>query len=238
MAAFNAKTAAATTAPPAPIAQPAPAQAAPVPAQMDINSLLKVLQQNQLAQAKAQQPQPQAQPQTQPNISSLENIFNQFRDPNQAALPQNAQLPQAATAPAPIPAAAAPPNPALNPAAQTLDWQKLLNVMSLQQQMQPAVTPPPTQAAQGPDLASVLAQLNPGMQQQQQQTSHPYGADQQQAPEPYENPERKRYRESGGRTDGDDSSHGHSKRFRANGEPTKPKKHVSKRWLKKSSRRR
>ncbi|WEW60221.1 hypothetical protein PRK78_005706 [Emydomyces testavorans] len=209
MAAIAAKVPAAAPPPlPATPAPPPPAapQAQPA-AQVDISTLLKVLQQNQMTsiQPRQQQPQPLS------NLPDLEKIFNQFRDPNQTpSVQQTSQLPQAAPA----------------SAAQGLDWQKLLNVMTLQKHMQQAPSFPQVQATQGPDLAAVLAQLsNPGTQQgQPQQMNEPFGFGQQSSA-PYENPERKRYRESGGWQDGDDGDYGGNKRPRANGDSGKPKKH-------------
>ncbi|KAI2222873.1 hypothetical protein LOZ12_005997 [Ophidiomyces ophidiicola] len=178
-------------------------------AQMDISTLLKVLQGNQV-------PQQQHQPQPQSNMSDLEKIFDKFRDPNQPPTRQTGQLP--------------PSMPA--PSAQGLDWQKLLNVMNLQQQMQPSVFSQ-AQPSQGPDLAAVLAQLSTpassqqGQQQQQhqpQQISNQQSATSQQCSTPYENPERKRYRESGIRPDAETNT-GQGKRFKANGEPVGSKRH-------------
>ncbi|EEP81252.1 predicted protein [Uncinocarpus reesii 1704] len=176
------------------------------PAQMDITSLLKVLQQNPLSQSQT----PQQLPQPQSNTSDLERIFNQFREPNQTPLQQASQVPQMNTA----------------PTAPGLDWQKLLNVVTLQKQMQQAPSFPQIQATQGPDLAAVLAQLNPGGQQgQQQQMAQPLEFSQQSVATPYENPERKRYREGAESHEGDDISYGYNKRFKANGESGKSKKH-------------
>ncbi|KMP05781.1 hypothetical protein CIRG_05462 [Coccidioides immitis RMSCC 2394] len=193
------------SAPPVPAAPPAP-QVQPS-AQMDISSLLKVLQHNQLPPVQPQQQQPAPQS----NMSDLERIFNQFRETNQAPVQQQQQQPPAA----PV-------------ATQGLDWQKLLNVMALQKQMQPAPTFPQVQATQGPDLAAILAQLNPGTQQgqqkQQQQMAQSFDFSQQVAT-PYENPERKRYREAAETEDADDNGYGYNKRSRANGDSGKSKKH-------------
>lgn len=189
-------------------APPAPQNPTPPnpSSQVDISSVLKVLQQNQ----QPQQPQPQqAQPPMQSSAPDLQSIFAQFSNPAQVQpIPQPQQAPQP-------------------PAAQGLDIQKLLAVMNAQKQMQQATAFPQMQASQPPNLAAILSQLsNPAMQQaQQQQFNQPQQFGQQN--QYHEDRDRKRHHESAGGYDGEDSSYNYNKRFRANGDSSKNKKHVS-----------
>lgn len=101
------------------------------------------------------------------------------------------------------------------PAAQGVDFQKLLSVIGTQKQVQqPPVLPPapPPQPAIAPNLAAIISQLN-GQSLQASQNQAPNQA--------YEDPERKRMRDFGG---ADSSSDERSKRTRPN---LPNKKHVS-----------
>lgn len=101
------------------------------------------------------------------------------------------------------------------PAAQGVDFQKLLSVIGSQKQVQqPPVLPPapPSQPAIAPNLAAIISQLN-GQTLQASQNQAPNQA--------YEDPERKRMRDTGG---ADSSSDERSKRTRPN---LPNKKHVS-----------
>ena len=142
-------------------------------------------------------------------MSDLERTFSLFRQqPPQQAPPQAPlmQIPQFPTTPQPA-------------ATQGLDFQKLLSIINAQNQMQPAPMMPqvqPSQPNMAPNLAAIISQLagqnQPGAANGAAPSSH------------YEDPERKRMRETGGLDGAEDERFNSAKRNRSN-DPTK--KHVS-----------
>ncbi|KAL1963452.1 hypothetical protein VTN77DRAFT_8353 [Rasamsonia byssochlamydoides] len=175
---------------PTPASQPtAPPQAAMPSGPLDIANLLKILQKT------PQQSTPPPQPVQPAAMSDLERTVNMFRQQQQGPQAQF-QMPQV------------PP-----PASQPLDLQKILAVINAQKQMQqqPAALPQipqPQPVAQSqpviaPNLAAIISQLgsNPQVSQPQAQ-SQPQPQPQ---PQPqnhmYEDPDRRRMREGGGRDD-------------------------------------
>lgn len=181
---------------PAPAAQPA----APTN-QFDISNLLKIIQ----SATQQQQPQPPAQPlPTQQSVSQapasdLERTVNMFRQQQAPApLPQMPQFPM--------------PQP---PATQGMDFGNIFSIMNAQNQMQPPpVFPPAPQSQPGiaPNLAAIISQLS-----NQNQGGDP-------SSQVYEDPERKRMRETSGFDGAGDDKFNPSKRNRPNGPH---KKHVS-----------
>jgi hypothetical protein len=190
---------------------------------VDISALLKILQGNQ-------QPQQQQSQPAQPNVSDLERTFNQFRNPQ---------------APLGIPTAVQPGQPAATPG---LDLQKILAAMAGGQQIpQPAFQAPAPAAA--PNLAAILSQFgNPAAAATPSSQSQPFGGHSghsqgvhtqghgghghihQQRQQYHDDHGRKRgYGGGAGYDSADDDRHQsyNNKRFRINGDPNKPKRHVS-----------
>ncbi|KAI9710684.1 MAG: hypothetical protein M1820_002517 [Bogoriella megaspora] len=154
--------------------QPSITSQAPVP---DVSSLLKALGVQSTQQA--QPPPPQMQSKGAEGTSALENIFAKFA----ASQPQQAPM-QAPVQSQPT---------GLNPQMQAL-WQNLQNQAPAQQFQQQM---PQQSAPSQPNLAQLLAQLNPaGAQAPMQGFAMPaqMGTPQQSAA-PFENPDRKRWRE-------------------------------------------
>ncbi|EEQ91502.1 hypothetical protein RJZ56_003241 [Blastomyces dermatitidis] len=221
-----------------PPTQPQPPQSAMTPqnSNVDIASLLKLIQ---------QAPQPGQPKQSQPlnPISDLEKTFGHF---------PTSEGPPTATPMLQIPEAPQATQPGALPGS--LDIQALLAIMNAQAQLQqgsPAFPPSQGQvpsSSQAPNLASILSQFqNPGAtvqaQAQQQPPSQLVGYNQNQPKQQhgsyYEDADRKRMREGhghghkkiGGYNDYDDGGHGHghghghgNKRPRMNGD-FKHKKH-------------
>jgi hypothetical protein len=134
-------------------------------------------------------------------MSDLERTISMFRQ-QQPQVPQIPQFPAVSQA----------------PATQGLDFQKILAVMSAQKQMPPApIVPqvPPSQPAMAPNLAAIISQF--ANQNQQAGSSQPSG-------QHYEDPERKRMRETDGSEESGDDRFGYAKRSKF-GAPNK--KHVS-----------
>ncbi|PYH48619.1 uncharacterized protein BP01DRAFT_371548 [Aspergillus saccharolyticus JOP 1030-1] len=180
-------------APPAPT--PAPATNGQAP--FDISNLLKIIQ--SAPQQPKSTPPPQVQPSTAP-MSDLERTFSMFRQaqPQPTSQPPILQMPQFPAAPQPA-------------AGQGIDLQNILAIMNAQKQMQPAVTAPqvpPAQPAIAPNLAAIFSQIS-GQNQ-------PNAGNAPQQPGHFEDPERKRLRESGGYDGADDDRYGYSKRNKYN----------------------
>lgn len=189
---------------PAPAAQPA----APTN-QFDISNLLKIIQNATQQQQPPQPPQPPQsfptpQPASQAPTSDLERTVNMFRQQQQQAAPS--LLPQMPQFPMPQPQA-----------TPGMDFGKLLSVMNAQNQMQqPPVFPPAPQPQPGiaPNLAAIISQLS---------NQNQHAGSGQPSSQVYEDPERKRMRETGG-FDGAGDERSNPKRNRPNGPH---KKHVS-----------
>ena len=186
---------------PASAAQPAAQPAAPTN-QFDISNLLKIIQ-SATQQQQPQQPAhplPTQQPVSRAPASDLERTVNMFRQQQAPApLPQMSQFPM--------------PQPS---ATQGMDFGNILSIMNAQNQMQPPpVFPPAPQSQPGiaPNLAAIISQLS----NQNQGTSNP-------SSQVYEDPERKRMRETNGFDGAGDEKFNPSKRNRPNGPH---KKHVS-----------
>lgn len=131
-------------------------------------------------------------------------MFRQQQQPQPQAPPQLPQMPQF---PVPQP-----------PSGQGVDFQKLLSIMNAQNQMQqqpPPVLPqaPPSQPGIAPNLAAIISQFS--NQNQQNGSNMP-------SSQVYEDPERKRMRETGFDGTSDENSN-QTKRNRFNTN----KKHVS-----------
>jgi hypothetical protein len=177
---------------------------------LDVANLLKVLQKTPQQQ---QQPTPPPQPTPQASLSDLERTISMFR--------QQQQAPQAPQAPLQMPQG--PP-----PVSQPIDLQKILAILNAQKQMQqPAAFPqiPQSQPVIAPNLAALFSQLGGnGSQISQPQSQPPLQAHSQ----PYEDPERKRLREVGGRDGGSDERY--NKRPRMYVDP-KAKRHVSDHYI-------
>ncbi|PWY87480.1 hypothetical protein BO70DRAFT_385771 [Aspergillus heteromorphus CBS 117.55] len=175
--------------------QPTPAPQSALNGQFDITNLLKVIQTG--PQQYSTPPVPQPQPAQAP-MSDLERTFSMFRQQQQPQAPvlQMPQLPPASQA----------------QAAQGVDFQRLLSIINTQQQMQPAapVVPQvqPSQPSIAPNLAAIISQIT-------SQTQQPSVASAPQSGH-YEDPERKRMRESGGLDGQDDDRFNSSKRNRSN----------------------
>jgi hypothetical protein len=186
---------------------------------VDISALLRVLQGNQ-------QPQQQQSQPAQPNVGDLERTFNQFRNPH---------------APLAIPTG----QPAATPG---LDLQKILAAMAGGQQMpQPAFQAPAPAAP--PNLAAILSQFGnpaatapPPPSQSQPYGGHSHnqgGHGQGHSGHGHIHQQRQQYHDDHGRKRGygggtgydsaEDDRHQsyNNKRFRINGDPNKPKRHVS-----------
>ncbi|OOF94245.1 hypothetical protein ASPCADRAFT_208767, partial [Aspergillus carbonarius ITEM 5010] len=182
--------------------QPAPAPQSAPNSQFDITNLLKIIQNAPQQQSTPPPPPPQV---TQAPMSDLERTFSLFRQqPPQQAPPQAPlmQIPQFPTTPQPA-------------ATQGLDFQKLLSIINAQNQMQPAPMMPqvqPSQPNMAPNLAAIISQLagqnQPGAANGAAPSSH------------YEDPERKRMRETGGLDGAEDERFNSAKRNRSN-DPTK-----------------
>ncbi|RHZ48883.1 uncharacterized protein CDV56_103618 [Aspergillus thermomutatus] len=169
--------------------KPAPAAAAPPIAQtnqFDISNLLKIIQN---ASQQQSTPPPPPQPASQAPMSDLERTISMFRQ-QQPQVPQIPQFPSVSRA----------------PTTQGLDFQKILAVMNAQKQMPPApIVPqvPPSQPAMAPNLAAIISQFaNQNQQAGSPQTSGQY----------YEDPERKRIRETNGLDESGDDRFGYAKR--------------------------
>ncbi|KAI3052872.1 hypothetical protein CBS76997_831 [Aspergillus niger] len=183
--------------------QPAPAPQSAPNAPFDISNLLKIIQSAPQQQSTPPLPQPQV---AQAPMSDLERTFSMFRQQQQQQPPPPPQapllqLPQ-------FPPASQPPS------AQGVDFQGLLSIFNAQKQMQPAPIVPqaqPSQPSIAPNLAAIISQLT-GQNQSAAANGHP-------PPGHYEDPERKRIRETGG-YDGNDDERFNSKRSRSN-EPNK-----------------
>ncbi|BCR84600.1 uncharacterized protein ACHE_20058S [Aspergillus chevalieri] len=175
---------------PAPAAQPA----APTN-QFDISNLLKIIQsatQQQQPQQPAQ-PLPPQQPVSQAPTSDLERTVNMFRQqPAPAPLPQMPQFPM--------------PQPQ---ATQGMDFGNILSIMNAQNQMQPPPVFPPAPQSQ-PGIASNLAAIISQLSNQNQGGPKPPS-------QVYEDPERKRMRETSGFDGAGDEKFNSSKRNRPNG---------------------
>lgn len=185
---------------PAPAVQPAAQPTAPTN-QFDISNLLKIIQsatQQQQPQMPTQ-PLPTQQPASQAPTSDLERTVNMFRQQQAPApLPQMPQFPM--------------PQP---PATQGMDFGNIFSIMNAQNQMQPPpIFPPAPQSQPGiaPNLAAIISQLS-----NQNQGSNP-------SSQVYEDPERKRMRETSGFDGAGDDKFNAAKRNRPNGPH---KKHVS-----------
>ncbi|RAH40643.1 uncharacterized protein BO95DRAFT_468561 [Aspergillus brunneoviolaceus CBS 621.78] len=180
---------------------PAAAPAASAQAPFDISNLLKIIQ------SAPQQPKSTPPPQTQPAaapISDLERTFSMFCQPQPQPQPQPTSQPPMLQMPQ-FPAA---PQPATG---QAIDLQNILAIMNAQKQMQPAATAPqapPSQPSIAPNLAAIFSQINgqnqPTAGNPPQHTGH------------FEDPERKRLRESGGYDGTDDDRYSYPKRNRYN----------------------
>lgn len=194
--------------------QPAAApQPAPSTSPLDVTNLLKILQMAPQQQQQQQSAQPQSTPPPQPAqqapVSDLERTINMFRQ----------QQGQPLVAPPLLPVS----QPSTS-TAQGVDLQKLLAVINAQKQIQqpngfqqshqsqPSITP---------NLAAFISQFGnknqsqPSSQTQQQQLQGQI----------YEDPERKRMRETTGVYDGTtDDRFNQTKRSKTNGDP-KQKKH-------------
>lgn len=186
--------------------QPA-TQPAPQGPSFDFSNLFKVFN-NANQQPVPQHSTPPPQPVPQAPMSDLERTISMFRQQQQpqvsnplAQMPQFPTMPQAAAAPG-------------------LDFQKILSVFNSQNQMQqPPIVPQAQHSQPGipQNLAAIVSQLSAQNQQA------PANAPQQSTT--YEDPERKRMRESGGGYDGpDDDKYNQPKRPKS-GAPNK--KHVS-----------
>ncbi|EHA28414.1 hypothetical protein ASPNIDRAFT_189289, partial [Aspergillus niger ATCC 1015] len=183
--------------------QPAPAPQSAPNAPFDISNLLKIIQSAPQQQSTPPLPQPQV---AQAPMSDLERTFSMFRQQQQQQPPPPPQapllqLPQ-------FPPASQPPG------AQGVDFQGLLSIFNAQKQMQPAPIVPqaqPSQPSIAPNLAAIISQLT-SQNQSAAANGHP-------PPGHYEDPERKRIRETGG-YDGNDDERFNSKRSRSN-EPNK-----------------
>lgn len=187
--------------------KPAPAPQSAPNAPFDISNLLKIIQ----SAPQQQSTPPLAQPQVaQAPMSDLERTFSMFRQQQQQQPPPPPQAPLLQMPQFP---------PASQPqAAQGVDFQGLLSIFNAQKQMQPAPIVPqvqPSQPSIAPNLAAIISQLT-SQNQSAAANGHP-------PPGHYEDPERKRIRETGG-YDGNDDERFNSKRSRSN-EPNK--KHVS-----------
>ncbi|GIK01838.1 hypothetical protein Aspvir_005879 [Aspergillus viridinutans] len=171
--------------------KPAPVAAAPPIAQtnqFDISNLLKIIQNASQQQSTPPPLPPPPQPASQAPMSDLERTISMFRQ-QQPQVPQIPQFPSVSQA----------------PATQGLDFQKILAVMSAQKQMPPApIVPqvPPSQPAMAPSLAAIISQF--ANQNQQAGSSQPSGQ--------YEDPERKRTRETDGSEESGDDRFGYAKR--------------------------
>ncbi|GFF92074.1 hypothetical protein IFM60648_09621 [Aspergillus lentulus] len=171
--------------------KPVPVAAAPPIAQtnqFDISNLLKIIQ-NASQQQSTPPPPPPLQPASQAPMSDLERTISMFRQ-QQPQVPQIPQFPAVSQA----------------PATQGLDFQKILALMSAQKQMPPApIVPqvPPSQPAMAPNLAAIISQF--ANQNQQAGSSQPSG-------QHYEDPERKRMRETDGSEESGDDRFGYAKR--------------------------
>lgn len=179
----------------------APPQPAAPSGPLDITNLLKIIQKA----PQQQQPTPPPQPVQQASMSDLERTINMFRQ--QQGQPPLPQIPQ--------------PPVSQPPPSQGIDFGKILAVINAQKQMQQQNAfpqpPPQSQPSIPPNLAAIISQFS-----QNQQNAQPQP--QQQI---YEDPERKRMRESGGGYDGaNDDRYGQAKRSKVNGD-AKQKKHVS-----------
>ncbi|RAH80650.1 hypothetical protein BO86DRAFT_364671 [Aspergillus japonicus CBS 114.51] len=177
-----------------------PPTAAPVAgaqAPFDISNLLKIIR------SAPQQPKSTPPPETQPaaaRVSDLERTFSMFRQPQPqpTSQPPMLQMPQFPTAPQPA-------------TGQGIDLQNILAIMNAQKQIQPAVTAPqapPSQPGIAPNLAAIFSQING-------QNQPPTGNPPQQSGH-YEDPERKRLRESGGYDGTDDDRYSYPKRNKFN----------------------
>ncbi|KAH1919444.1 hypothetical protein KXV31_002190 [Aspergillus fumigatus] len=170
--------------------KPAPVAAAPPLAQasqFDISNLLKIIQ--NASQQQSTPPPPPPQPASQAPMSDLERTISMFRQ-QQPQVPQIPQFPAVSQA----------------PAMQGFDFQKILAVMSAQKQMPPApIVPqvPQAQPAIAPNLAAIISQF--ANQNQQTSSSQPSGHQ-------YEEPERKRMRETDGSEESSDDRFGYAKR--------------------------
>ncbi|GLA77068.1 hypothetical protein AtubIFM55763_008949 [Aspergillus tubingensis] len=183
--------------------KPAPAPQSAPNAPFDISNLLKIIQ----SAPQQQSTPPLAQPQVaQAPMSDLERTFSMFRQQQQQQPPPPPQAPLLQMPQFP---------PASQPqAAQGVDFQGLLSIFNAQKQMQPAPIVPqvqPSQPSIAPNLAAIISQLT-SQNQSAAANGHP-------PPGHYEDPERKRIRETGG-YDGNDDERFNSKRSRSN-EPNK-----------------
>jgi hypothetical protein len=175
--------------------------------QVDVASLLKILQKMppQQQQLFPQQSTPPRQPVQQTPLSDLERTIGVFRQQqSQPTVPQLTQLSLSQT-----------------PASQLVDFQKILAVLNAQKQMQPSNGFQQPQPAAPSNLAAIISQFtgkNQSAMQSQPQQQNPI----------YEDPDRKRMREGGTGHDGpNDDKANQTKRTKTNGDP-KQKKHVSK----------
>lgn len=192
---------------------------------IDISALLKILQTNpQHIQQPAQQPHTPAVPQA--NVMDLEKTFSQFRNQSASQTSQPAppvtQSGQATSTPA-------------------LDLQRIMAMINPQAQAQgqqqtpafPPLPPAPASTQASNNLASLLAQFPGAAPQQQnqqapqQQSNQSYGGfgqgNQQHGRSRNEDWSRKRHYDGPAYEEGG----AYHKRFRVNGDPHKPKKHVS-----------
>ncbi|OJJ36458.1 hypothetical protein ASPWEDRAFT_407118 [Aspergillus wentii DTO 134E9] len=180
-----------------------PAQPNPPNNQFDISNLLKMIQSG--SQQQQSTPPPQLAPAVQQApMTDLERTISIFRQQQQQQVQpqpppiQPPQIPQ-------FPASSQPP------AAQGLDFQKILAVINAQKQMPqaPIFTPPPqSQPSVAPNLAAIVSQFA-------NQSTQPGGQ------QHFEDPERKRMRESNGYDGASDDKYGQPKRNRLNNAPNK-----------------
>lgn len=190
--------------PPKPAAPPA-AAAAPANGPLDITNLLKVIQNGPQQAQSTPPPQPtQSQPAPLAELERTINIFRQSQGQPPQSMPQMPQMPPAA--------------------AQPIDFQKILAVLNAQKQgvapqQQLPVQLPPSQPGIAPNLAALVSQLGgnnaaqPVSQPPSQYSGH------------YEDPERKRMRDTG-RGYENSFGQGNAKRPRMYVDP-EAKKHVS-----------
>ncbi|PYH95918.1 hypothetical protein BO71DRAFT_194388 [Aspergillus ellipticus CBS 707.79] len=185
--------------------QPVPAPPSTQNSQFDITNLLKIIQSAPQQQSTPPPPQPQAAPAP---MSDLERTFSMFRQQPQLQPQPQPQQPQASLLQMPqFPPAPQPP------AAQGVDFQKLLSIINTQQQMQPPAAPvvpqvQPSQPSIAPNLAAFISQFANQSQSGPAANVPSSGL--------YEDPERKRMRETGGFDGQDDERVNSSKRNRSN----------------------
>ncbi|KAK2759924.1 hypothetical protein FQN54_002660 [Arachnomyces sp. PD_36] len=195
-----------------------PAPPVPNPGQVDITSLLKMIQQP--AQQQQQQPAVQQQQPPQPPVSDLEKTFDFFRNQSQPQMAQNPPVSQA-------------PPAAQVPAAPGLDLQKILAVMNAHNQMQqPSNLQQGQQQQQGqgqgnqqPNLAALLSQMTNANATPVGNQQFGFGQQQQQPQQSQHQPQQNRYEEPERKRNFDGPSYdgyNYNKRPRMNGEGHNP----------------